>query len=212
MMSEELLEEHPEDIEVKDKRRFNTDGERVRVQIEDAENAEPVKSAEVIKLENELAELRTRCEAAESKLGEVQKRFEEAKTGLEKETAEMRERLKKSLEDRAKESQTGFLMSLLPVLDNLNLAIDAAEKSGTADGLIDGVKGTARTFELALAAVGVERVSAVGETFDPERHEAMDMVAVEMENDGKVTAEYSHGYRFGERLLRPAKVQVGKAG
>ena len=47
--------------------------------------------------------------------------------------------------------------------------------------------------------------------FNPEFHEAVDMAPVEPENDGKITAEYSKGYKFGDRLLRPARVQVGKA-
>jgi molecular chaperone GrpE len=58
--------------------------------------------------------------------------------------------------------------------------------------------------------VGAEPVPSVGSTFDPEIHEAIDMAEVDPDNDGKVTAEYSRGYKFGERLLRPAKVQVGK--
>jgi molecular chaperone GrpE len=47
--------------------------------------------------------------------------------------------------------------------------------------------------------------------FNPEIHEAIDMVETDAEKDGKITAEYSRGYKFGDRLLRPARVQVGKA-
>jgi molecular chaperone GrpE len=54
-------------------------------------------------------------------------------------------------------------------------------------------------------------VNSVGAKFDPELHEAVDMVSVDPEDDGKIVAEYSKGYRFGDRLLRPARVQVGKA-
>ncbi|MDQ1525194.1 MAG: molecular chaperone GrpE, partial [Pyrinomonadaceae bacterium] len=51
---------------------------------------------------------------------------------------------------------------------------------------------------------------AIGEQFDPELHEAVDVVEVEPERDGVVTAEYSRGYRMGGQLLRPARVQVGR--
>ena len=71
--------------------------------------------------------------------------------------------------------------------------------------------GTARSFERALIDVGVEPVDSVGADFDPEIHEAVDMVAVDAENDGKIIAEYARGYRFGDKLLRPARVQVGRA-
>jgi molecular chaperone GrpE len=59
--------------------------------------------------------------------------------------------------------------------------------------------------------VGVESVPSVGSLFDPEVHEAVDMAPADAENDGKIVAEYSRGYKFGDRLLRPARVQVGKA-
>jgi molecular chaperone GrpE len=206
-MSEEVIKDE-EETKVEDKRRFNAEGDKVKVEVD--EKKEPVKSAEIIKLENELKAEKERREAAEAKLVGVQAKFDEAKTTLEKETQEMRERLRKTLEDRAKQNQSNFIATLLPVLDNLGLAIDHAEKDSSLENLIGGVKGTARSFENALREVGVEPVASVGEDFNPEFHEAIDMVAVETEQDGKITAEYQRGYKFGDKLLRPAKVQVGK--
>lgn len=205
-MSEEINNE--EELKVEDKRRFNAEGDKVTVEVE--ESKVPVKSAEVIKLETDLKAETERRQAAEAKLVEVQKRFDEAKITLEKETQEMRQRLMKTLEDRAKQNQSNFISTLLPVLDNLNLAIDHAEKDSSLENLIGGVKGTARSFENALREIGVETVPSVGMNFDPLIHEAIDMVAVEAEQDGKITAEYQRGYKFGEKLLRPSKVQVGK--
>ena len=207
---EELLGGDPEKIPINDKRRFNADGERVADDPEPAK-VEPVKSRAEIELEEKLKTETERREAAESKLIGVQAKFEEAKAGLEKETAEMRDRLKKTLESKAKQDQYNFLTALLPVLDNLNLAVAASETDPEIEHLRNGVIGTARSFEQALMSVGVEAVSAVGAKFDPEQHEAVDMKLVEAEDDGNVTAEYSRGYRFGDRLLRPARVQVGKA-
>jgi molecular chaperone GrpE len=196
-------------IPVNDRRRFNEQGERIA----DAEEPPrpPVKSAKETDLENRLKAETERREAAEAKLVGVQAKFEEAKNNLEKETADMRARLMKTLEDRAKQGQFTFLTTLLPVLDNLNFAVSASEKDPSLDHLRDGVIGTARSFEQALMSVGVEPIVSVGANFDPELHEAVDMVPVDQENDGKIIAEYSRGYRFGDRLLRPARVQVGKA-
>ena len=171
---------------------------------------EPVKSARETELETKLKEETTRREAAESKLVGVQAKFEELKTQMERETQEMRVRMQKTLEDRAKQGQFSFLTMLLPVLDNLNLAIDHAEKDSSLEHLLGGVKGTARVFEQALISVGVEAVPSIGVSFNPELHEAIDMVETDAENDGRITAEYSRGYKFGEKLLRPARVQVGK--
>lgn len=197
-------------IPVNDKRRFNSDGERIADDPEPAK-AETVKPQRERELEDKLKIETERREAAESKLVGVQAKFEEAKAGLEKDTAEMRERLKKTLESRAKQDQFNFLGTLLPVLDNLNRAIAASETDPVIDHLRDGVIGTARSFEQALMSVGVEAIPSIGAEFNPEFHEAVDMKPVDPDEDGKITAEYSRGYKFGDQLLRPARVQVGKA-
>lgn len=205
---EEFAEDEGTQIPVNDRRRFDAEGEMK------AGNEFPTKefqkSPREADLELRLATETERRQAAESKLIGVQAKFDEAKANLDKETAEMRSRLMKTLEDRARQGQLNFLTTLLPVLDNLNLAIDASEKDPSLEHLREGVKGTARSFEQALMSVGVESVPSVGANFDPELHDAIDMAEVDPEDDGKVTAEYSRGYKFGDRLLRPAKVQVGK--
>lgn len=205
---EDILDENGEKIPVFDKRKFNSQGERMKT--EEEKSKEPVKSARETELENKLKEETTRREAAEAKLVGVQTKFDEANAQRERETQEMRERMRKTLEDRAKQGQFSFLTTLLPVLDNLNLAIDHAEKDSSLEHLLSGVKGTARSFEQALMNVGVEAIPSVGTDFNPELHEAIDMTETDAENDGKITSEYSRGYKFGERLLRPARVQVGK--
>lgn len=205
--NEETIEGEAEDVFADDKRRFNEPGERVR----DDKKTEKVKSPEVIRLENDLKDERTRREAAEAKLVGVQQKFDEIKMQMERETSQMRQRLMKTLEDRAKQGQFNFLTTLLPVLDNLNLAINASEKDSSFEHLLDGVKGTARSFEQALMNVGVEAVPSINAEFNPELHEAIDMVETDANNDGRITAEYSRGYKFGDKLLRPARVQVGKA-
>ena len=207
--NEEGFSDESEKIPFNDRRRFNEHGERIETSGETPK--EHVRSAKEVDLENRLKAETERREAAESKLVSVQAKFEEAKSSLEKETAEMRTRLMKTLEDRAKQGQFSFLTTLLPVLDNLNLAISASEKDSSLEHLRDGVIGTARSFEQALMSVGVEPIRSVGTTFDPELHEAVDMVPVDSEDDGKIVSEYSKGYKFGDRLLRPARVQVGKA-
>jgi molecular chaperone GrpE len=207
----EIQDEEPVKIPVNDKRRVTEEGFRGDVADEPKQQEAPQKSQREVELENKLKAETERREAAEAKLVGVQAKFEEAKANLERETSEMRGRLTKTLEGRAKQGQFDFLTTLLPVLDNLNRAIEASEKDPSLDHLRDGVIGTARSFEQALMSVGVQPVAAIGQPFDPQLHEAVDMAAVEPENDGTITAEYSRGYTYGDRLLRPARVQVGKA-
>ncbi len=205
----EIVDDEPVKIPVNDKRRVTEEG--LRDDVKEEPKSAPQKSSREIELEAKLKSETERREAAEAKLVGVQTKFDEAKSNLEKETADMRARLMKTLEDRSKQGQFNFLITLLPVLDNLNLAIAASEQDPSLDHLRDGVKGTARSFEQALMSVGVETIPSIGTKFDPEMHEAIDMAEVDAQDDGVVTAEYSRGYRFGDRLLRPARVQVGKA-
>lgn len=210
--NEEIAEEQGEQIPVNDKRRFNEQGEWTGGAAEKEAPKEPVRSALEIELEAKLKAETDRRVAAETKLVGVQAKFDEAKAQMERETAEMRQRMMKTLEDRAKQGQFSFLTTLLPVLDNLNLAVSHSETDSSIDNLREGVKGTARSFEQALMSVGVEPIASVGAAFDPELHEAVDMIPVDVhEDDGKIIKEYSRGYKFGDRLLRPARVQVGKA-
>lgn len=156
-------------------------------------------------------ELEARTKAAEQSARDVQTRFEQLKNRLQKETDETRQRLNRAADERAERGKVEFIANLLPVLDNLERATEAAESGGMLEQLIAGVRQTAESFKNTLAAAGVEPVAALGESFDPELHEAVETAAVEPEQEGKVIAEHTRGYRVGGRLLRPARVKVGRA-
>jgi molecular chaperone GrpE len=155
-------------------------------------------------------ELETRTRAAEQKIQEVQARFEQLRRQLQSETDETRQRLNKAADERAHREKGNFITALLPVLDNLQRATEAAESGASAEDVAEGVRRTAVSFENALAAAGVEPIESVGEQFNPELHEAVETAEVEPKDDGKVLAEYARGYKIGERLLRPARVKVGR--
>jgi molecular chaperone GrpE len=192
-----------EEIRVTDRRRINMDGETN----EGASSADDAPSLKPRYVE----ELEARTRAAEQKVADVQSRFEQLRAALQRETDETRQRLNRAADERARHEKADFISTLLPVADNLQRAIQAAERGGSLDVLLDGVRGTLNNFESALIASGVEPLEAVGQPFDPEQHEAVDTIEVEPERDGLVTAEYSRGYRMGDRLLRPARVQVGRS-
>jgi molecular chaperone GrpE len=156
-------------------------------------------------------QLEARTLEAEQKVADVQSRFEQLRATLQRETDETRARLNRAADERARREKAEFVGAILPVGDNLQRAIEAAEQGGGLDPLLNGVRGTLSNFESAIAAAGAEPVASVGAEFDPELHEAVDTVEVEPERDGVVTAEYSRGYKMGDRLLRPARVQVGRA-
>jgi molecular chaperone GrpE len=97
---------------------------------------------------------------------------------------------------------------LLPALDNLDRALDAAEND---DPLLEGVRLVRSELAAALARVGVESFSPCGETFDPSLHEAMATVPQPPDGgaaSGQVVEVYQPGYRLGESIIRPARVVV----
>ena len=192
-----------------DKKTFNEKGDWVKPEAEAPKEA--VKSPLEIELDSKLKAETERRQAAESKLVGVQAKFDEAKTQIERETSEMRQRMMKTLEDRAKQAQFGFLITLLPVLDNLNLAVAASETDPSVDHLREGVKGRPGASN-RRGKRRVEPIVRVGAKFDPELHEAVGHGPGRIEeDDGMIVTEYARGYKFGERLLRPARVQVGKS-
>jgi len=154
-------------------------------------------------------ELEARTKAAEKQVQEVQARFDQLRQQLQRETDETRQRLNRSADERAASEKAKFIASLLPALDNLNRA--AASGEAPREAILEGIRSIATMFEAALANAGVEPIQSVGEDFNPELHEAVDTEETGSEMDGKVIEEYSRGFRMGDRLLRPARVKVGRA-
>ena len=154
-------------------------------------------------------ELEARTKAAEKQVHEVQARFDQLRQQLQRETDETRQRLNRSADERAAAETAKFITSLLPALDNLNRAI--ANADAPRESIFEGIRGIAANFEAALASAGVEPIQSVGEEFNPELHEAVDTEETNGEMDGRVLEEYSRGFRIGDRLLRPARVKVGRA-
>ncbi len=97
--------------------------------------------------------------------------------------------------------------SLLPALDSLERALEAA---GEAGELRSGLELVHRQFHDALSKLGVKTVAAVGAKFDPHVHQAVEMVDTEEDPDHTVLEELQRGYKLKERLLRPAMVRVAR--
>jgi molecular chaperone GrpE len=108
----------------------------------------------------------------------------------------------------------GLAKELLPALDNLDRALEeagtAAEGGGQDDPLLDGVRLVRSELSAALARVGIESFSPVGESFDPAFHEAMASLPQPADGapSGTVVEVYQPGYRLGESVIRPARVVV----
>jgi len=184
--------------------------DRRRVYLDDQETERPNTETDQPNLKpSYVEELEARTKAAEKQVQEVQARFDQLRQQLQRETDETRQRLNRSADERAASEKAKFIASLLPALDNLNRA--AASGAAPREAILEGIRSIATTFEAALTNAGVEPIQSVGEEFNPELHEAVDTEETGSEMDGKVIEEYSRGFRMGDRLLRPARVKVGRA-
>jgi len=101
-----------------------------------------------------------------------------------------------------------LVRDLLPVIDNLERAVAHAQGGGNGKPLVDGVEMVLKGILDVLAKHGVAQISAVGQPFDPEKHEAMAQVESENHAPNTVIEEHHKGYLLKDRLLRPALVTV----
>jgi len=118
-----------------------------------------------------------------------------------------RKRVERDREQAAFEARAALLRDLIPTLDNLESALKAG---GNADALRTGVELTRRELLGLLEAHGIVAEDPTGAAFDPESHQALSHEAVPGFADGTIVEVFRKGYRFKDRLLRPALVKVAK--
>src|SRR5262245_20834156 len=205
---------------VHDKRRFTPEGEPVSAEVAEEESqttpeGEAFSTSEIEQLQTRVRELEEMRVEAERKVADFADRFRKGQEQLKAETEEQRARIQRTFDQKLESARCEILTSLLETLDNLKRAVAAAEgakkRNADFDALLDGVRATASMFEAKMQSFGLAPVPSVGEDFDPEIHEAVEMTSVSPERDQKVIDEFQTGYRLGERLLRPARVRVGRA-
>jgi len=140
---------------------------------------------------------------------------EEAKNNYDRflrQTAEIENFKKRALrdkEDAIRYANETLVKELLPIVDNLERAVSHA-KSGNGESLAEGVEMTLKGLFDALGKYGVSQISAVGQPFDPQLHEAMAQVETGSGAPNTVLEEHQKGYLLKDRLLRPALVTVAK--
>jgi molecular chaperone GrpE len=163
-----------------------------RVEVEAADEAEERDlAAQLDRARSEAAEHYDRLLRAQAELQNVLKRHERERS------------------DRAKYACEAFARDLLPVVDDLERALQHADDQSR--GLGEGVELVLKSLLNVLAKHGVERIEARGQPFDPSQHEAVAAVECEDVPENTVVEEHRAGYRLRDRLLRPAMVAVCKA-
>jgi molecular chaperone GrpE len=118
-----------------------------------------------------------------------------------------RKRTRRELEEAQRKGLEKGVLELLPVADNLERALSAAQSTTDVQSIMEGVRMVLRFYEDALGRLGVERVASLGQPFDPGLHEAVQQVPSDSPV-GTVVTEMAPGYKLGGKLLRPAVVVV----
>jgi molecular chaperone GrpE len=121
-----------------------------------------------------------------------------------------RKRSKRDVDDARQRGKDEVIRDLLPVFDNLERALQSATGVSDASSVIEGVRMVLKLFEDTSERLGLQRVKTVGERFDPAVHEALQQMESPDHPPGTIMAEIAPGYRFGERLVRPAMVVVAR--
>lgn len=183
--------------------------------------ATPATAEEVAALRAEVESLKAQVEFSQAKgretmdrLREAHERAKEAQDRMVRAAADLenyRKRAQKEKEEVQRFGSEKLLKDLLPVMDNLDRALEAAARSTDIDSFQKGVAMTRKSFEDALGRHGVKSFSAKGQPFDPRMHEAIQQVETADVPVGHVAFEVVRGFFLNERLVRPALVVVARA-
>ncbi len=122
-----------------------------------------------------------------------------------------RKRARRDAEDALRRGREDCLRDVLPIIDNLQRAVEASRGATDVEAVLSGVEMVLRSFDDVAGRMGVTRVEAVGQRFDPTLHDAIQQVETAEHAPGTVMTEVMAGYRIQDRLLRAAMVVVAKA-
>jgi molecular chaperone GrpE len=170
-------------------------------------------SGEDVELEEQVP---TYVEKLKNEAEEKDKRLREyiaAYKAKSAETDEIRQRLQRENESKLDQVKAKLFSQLVPILDNLKRASGSAKNSDDFESLKQGLDMTIVQFGKELESNGVQVIQAVGRKFNPSTDEAcMTIPAENPEQDNEVVEELESGYMFKDKLLKPVKVKVAKAG
>lgn len=139
-----------------------------------------------------------------SQLDEANQRVLRAQAELEN----YRKRVQREINDERRYAALPLARDLLPVVDNLERAIEAAQKTNESGGLLEGVKMIAGQIDAILKQHQCQRIETVGQPFDPNFHQAIAQEPSSEHPAGTVTRAAQVGYRLHDRVIRPAQVFV----
>ncbi len=192
------------DVDNEPRENVSSDGKAdkaVELAPEQEEKAEPAAAPDSI-----IEKLQAQIADKDKELAELKNRYLRALA----ENENARKRIRQQSEETIRLQRENLLRELLPVVDNLERAVDAARDGGNGKPIVEGVEMVLRSLLDLLKTHGVTQLTSVGQPFDPQRHEAVDQIESSQHPPNTVVNEFHRGYQIGDRLLRPARVAVAK--
>ena len=154
-----------------------------------------------------VSEMNSQIQTLEDELGQMKDRA----LRLQAELENYQKRVSRDMADQRRYAELPLMRDLLPVLDNMLRAIEAAEKSGEAPGLLEGFKMVVEQLDAVLASHHCTPIKALHEPFDPNFHAAISQQPSAEYPSNTVVYVASQGYRLHDRVVRPAQVIVSTA-
>jgi len=162
-----------------------------------------------------LADAEAEIAALQARVEELEKQVEQERNQYLRTLADFQNFRRRSEEQRGEERQFAnreLILALLPVVDNFERALAAAEKNQSYEALVGGVTLILRQLQDFLAKNGVEAIEALGKEFDPNFHEAVMRVENGEHPENTIVDELQRGYVMHNRVLRPSMVKVARQG
>ena len=158
------------------------------------------------KVSEDVADLLQENERLKMEVGESVDKALRATAELEN----IRRRTSRDIENAHKYALERFVNELLPVIDSMELGINASQSAEDLESLREGMDLTLKKLFDCLEKFGVKAIDPAGEKFDPEWHEAVSMQELEGSDSGQVVTVMQKGYELNGRLVRPAMVSCGR--
>ena len=156
---------------------------------------------------SEVDQLKLQLAEAEAKIAELQDRYLRQAAEFDN----YRKRTMKEKADLIKSAAEKVMVAELPIVDDMDRALENMEKGMDADACIEGFKLIAQKFKNTLAQQGLEKIDTDGQDFDTDYHEAIALIPAPTEElKGKILDCVQAGYKLGDKVIRHAKVAVGQ--
>jgi molecular chaperone GrpE len=171
----------------------SADTDNIANEDENLENPEvKILNEKIMVLSDENAQLKEQMMRAMADLQNMRKRFAQEKIALTQFATE------------------DLIVDLLPILDNFERTISAADGGASTESVLGGVRAIDRQFRDILGRRNLTRIQATGQEFDPEEHFALAAHETDEVPENTVTQEIEAGYKLAQKVVRPAKVRVAK--